>query len=275
MADPDITFPVRPMKVSPPASGIVALLSGVLWAALIGCGALAIVIPPIPDIVTDFAIRNAARPLAGATIDNGHCSVHLLVMTECEATLLVTRKGLPEPRRKVDYWFFDFHTGDYTVTVVADPSRPEHMTTDLALAKLWNRTATLLLLGPMFLLLALFSVKFFVFGSVRDRRAVVRALSNQVLRPALLRLDRQGNGTWTVSSLTPPGAGKSCEWKTKGTPITMDPSQRLVLGVTAGDGTMSMPLDTKLSWIDLTDAERTRLLEMIGPERLRCSSVLN
>jgi hypothetical protein len=35
-----------------------------------------------------------------------------------------------------------------------------------------------------------------------------------------------------------------------------------------------MPLDAKLSWIDLTDAERTQLLEMIGPERLRASSVV-
>ena len=36
------------------------------------------------------------------------------------------------------------HLGDYTVAVVADPSRPELATTDMALAKLWNRTLTFL-----------------------------------------------------------------------------------------------------------------------------------
>ncbi len=53
----------------------------------------------------------------------------------------------------------------------------------------------------------------------------------------------------------------------------MDPSQNLVLGVTAGDGTMCMPLDTTLKWIDLTDAERTQMLAQIGPERLHIIDV--
>lgn len=263
MADSNITFPMRPMKVSPPDSGIFSQLSAVLWAAIVVCGALLIVVPPIPDLLSDFAIRDAARPLAGATVEHGECRVHLLLMTSCEATLLARRQGWPDLRRKVDYWFFDFHSGNYTTTVVADPSRPEKMTTDLALDKLGNRTATLLLLGPIDLFLAFFLVRY-LFRTVRARRVVVRALSNQVLRPTILRLDSRNNNTWMVSSLTPTGAGKSCEWVTKGMPIFMDQSQNLVLGVTAGDGTMCMPLDTKLSWIDLTDAERTQLLEMIG-----------
>jgi hypothetical protein len=266
MVDYNITFPMRPMKVSPPDSGIFSQFSAVLWAAIVACGALMIVVPPIPDLVSDFAIRNAARPLAGATIEHGECRVHLLLIS-CEATLLARRQGLPELRRKVDYWFFDFHSGNYTTEVMADPSQPEKMTTDLALDKLWNRTVTLLLLGPLFLLSGLVIVKY-LFRTVRARRAVVRALSNQVLRPTILRLDSRNKDTWMVSSLTDTGAGKSCEWVTKGMPIFMDPSQNLVLGVTAGDGTACMPLDAALSWIDLTDVERTQLRERLGPERL-------
>jgi len=266
MVDSNITFPMRPMKVSPPDSGIFSQFSAVLWAAIVVCGALMIVVQPIPDLISDFAIRDTARPLAGATIEHGKCRSRLLLKS-CEATLLAKRQGLPELRRKVDYWFFDFHSGDYTTEVMADPSQPEKMTTDLALDKLWNRTATLLLLGPFFLLIALVVVKY-LFRTVRARWAVVRALSNQILRPTILRLDSRNNDTWTVSSLTPTGAGKSCEWVTKGLPIFMDPSQNLVLGVTAGDGTACMPLDAALSWIDLTDVERTQLRERLGPERL-------
>lgn len=267
MVDPNIIFPARPMKVSPPGSGIFSQLSAVLWGAIIAAGALMIVIPPIPDLVSDFAVRGAARPIADATID-GRCSVHALVMTECAATLSAKRQGLPELRKEVHYWFADFHAGEYTATVVADPAQPENITTDLALDKLWNRIATLLLVGPCLLGLG-FSFVMYIGRALRARRVVVRALSNQVLRPTLLRLDSWTNDTWTVSSHTPTGDGKSCEWDTKRTPIFMDPAQNLVLGVTAGDGTECLPLDTTLSWIDLTDTERAELFEKLGPERLR------
>lgn len=250
MVVPNITFPMRPTKVSPPGSSVFSQFRAVLWSAIIAGGALLVVIPPIPDLVSDFAVRGAARPIADATIE-GKCSVYLL-LASCEATLSARRPGLPELRRTVDYWFVDFRLGKYTAAVVADPARPEKMTTDLALDKLWNRTATLLLLGPLLLWLGFFVVKY-VSGALLARRAAVRALSNQVLRATLLRLDSWNNDTWTVSSLTPTGAGKSCEWETKGTPIFMDQTQNLVLGVTAGDGTECMPLDTTLSWIDLTD----------------------
>lgn len=271
MVDSNITLPMRPMKVSPPDSGIFSQFSAVLWAAIFACGALGVVVQPIPDLVSDFAMRNTARPLAGATIEHGKCRSRLFLKS-CEATLVAKRQGLPELRRKVDYWFFAFHSGSYTTEVMADPSQPEKMTTDLALDKLWNRAATLLLLGPLLLLTALFAVKYF-FRTVYARRAVVRALSNQILRPTILRLDSRNKDTWMVSSLTTTGAGKSCEWVTKGLPIFMDPSQNLVLGVTAGDETACMPLDAALSWIDLTDVERTRLREQLGPERLPSDAI--
>lgn len=121
------------------------------------------------------------------------------------------------------------------------------------------------------LLVGLFMAWFFklISGPLRTRVAVVRALSNQVLSQKILRLDSRSYSLWHVRWFTPTGAVKTCSWLTTNTPIFMDRSQNLVLGVTAGDGTMCMPLDTTLLWIDLTDAERTQMRKQIGPERLQ------
>src|SRR5438093_1051204 len=83
-----------------------------------------------------------------------------------------------------------------------------------------------LLIGPFFLLIGWVAIMY-VSATLRARRAVVRALSNQVLRPVLLRLDRRDKYSWTVSGLTPAGAAKSCDWEAKGMPIFMDLSRNL------------------------------------------------
>ena len=270
MSDLNIIFPKRPMKVCPPSSGIFFQLNAVLWPAVLVCIALNLLITQLPDLVSDFAIRNTARPLAGATVEQSTCKCDRMddvPDTTCDATLLARRQGRPEIRREVHFWFAGCQSENYVMMVVADPSQPEKMTTNLALDKLWNRTWTLLA-AEAFLLLLLLPMVLLYFGSVHQRRAVVRALSNQVLRQTLLRLNDRTWYNWIVSSRTPKGAWKSCEWKTSDTPIVMNPRKHLVLGVTTGDGTMCMPLDTTLSWLDLTDAERTQMLEQIGPERL-------
>jgi hypothetical protein len=48
----------------------------------------------------------------------------------------------------------------------------------------------------------------------------------------------------------------------------MDPARRLILGVTAGDGAFTLPLDRRLRWLGLDDAERGALLEALGPDPL-------
>ncbi len=57
--------------------------------------------------------------------------------------------------RRVNYVFTGVHFGDYDITVLADPARPELATTDLALDKLWNRTITLLVGGGILLALTI------------------------------------------------------------------------------------------------------------------------
>ena len=275
MSDLNINFPKRPMKVSPPRSGIFWQLCAVLiTAAFIYFAILGVVFVTtlIQDLVSDFSIREAARPLKGAIIEQNTCSRSYddEFLTDCKATLLAKRRGLPDLRREIHFLYYSYHTSNHTMKVVADPSQPEKMTTDLALDKVWNRTTTLLLHALLYPLVGL-SVAWMIKIQVKPlltRRAVVRALSNQVLRQTMLRLDSRDHNSWTVSNLTRTGARKSCEWITKSTPIFIDPSDTIVLGVTTGDGTMCMPLDTTLSWLDLTDMERRQMLEQIGPERL-------
>lgn len=58
----------------------------------------------------------------------------------------------------VNYAFTAASAGEYSVTVMADPARPELATTDMALNRLWNRTITLLARGGILLALTIASV---------------------------------------------------------------------------------------------------------------------
>lgn len=95
-----------------------------------------------PDLVTDWQVRDAARPVPAGRITKGSCSSNVVVNI-CDATLVVPTAAGPVSR-SVNYIFTGVHIGDYTAEVMADPGHPELATTDLALDKLWNRTLTFL-----------------------------------------------------------------------------------------------------------------------------------
>ena len=107
-----------------------------------------------PDLITDWQVYGAARPVAGGEVVKGSCSFNLM-FNVCDATLSVrTPSGQVTP--SVNDVFAGLHLGDYSVAVVADPAHPDLPTTDVALDRLWNRTLTLLLglllLPPMTIL---------------------------------------------------------------------------------------------------------------------------
>ena len=95
-----------------------------------------------PDLVADWRIHAAARPVPGGRVDKGSCSSNL-VFNICDGTLTVPTAAGPVTR-SVNFIFTGLHVGDYTVQVVGDPAHPELPTTDMALDRLWNRTITLL-----------------------------------------------------------------------------------------------------------------------------------
>ncbi len=257
-------LPMRPLAVTAPGVGLRAQIWVVLSTLAVAAALAFFIVPLIGDLTSDYDLVGKTQPVAGARVE-GSCSTHGGVLTRCDGTLIA-----PGPRgeivRKVDYFFVDFHAGGYEVTVIADPARPTLLTTDLALDKLTNRLITLALAGPLFASL----VVVMLLGArrtLRAQRATSRALSNQVLRPILLRMEAYALGEWHVSS-APGSLARAWKVPRRARPIVMDPERKLVLGVTSGDGAISMPLDRDLRWIGLDDTERRALLHQLGPDRL-------
>jgi hypothetical protein len=261
-----IRLPDRPLRVHPPGAGPGSQLAVLAWAVFVLAALSWMVIRPVGDLLTDRELAGKAQPVAGARV-HGRCTVHLELLTSCDATLTVPRRGQPDLTRVIDYFFIDAHAGDYHIAVVADPARPELLSTDLGLDKLTNRMMTLVVFGPLFLVVGVVGLVV-ARRTVGGQRATLRALSRQVLRPVLLRMDRYALGHWTVTALSPGARPVSWHVPNRARPIVMDPSHRAVLGVTAGDGQIAMPLDAELRWIDLAADERRDLLDQLGPDRL-------
>ena len=142
---------VPPRLTLPPRNrGLRHNLKVVLGVVIFAGMLVGLVFYTVPDLVADWQIH-AARPVPDGQVVKGSCSENL-VFNVCDATLSVpTPAG--QVTRSVNYIFTGVHFGDYNVTIIADPARPDMPTTDMALARLWNRTITLmvglLLLVPM------------------------------------------------------------------------------------------------------------------------------
>lgn len=98
-----------------------------------------------PAVLSDWQVREAAHLVPDARVSEGKCSSKIIVHI-CDVTLgLRTASGTVT--RRVNYVFTGVHVGDYGIRVMADPARPELVTTDLGLDQLWNRTITLLVIA--------------------------------------------------------------------------------------------------------------------------------
>ena len=134
--------PSQPPLRLPPASGGWRHTLWVLVGVAGLCGILvACALYTAPAVLSDWQVREAARPVAAARVIDGRCSTKLVIHI-CDATL-----SLPTPKgavtRRVNYVFSGVHLGDFSIRVVADSARPDLVTTDLGLDRLVNRTITL------------------------------------------------------------------------------------------------------------------------------------
>ena len=135
----------EPLRLPPPSQGwgnIFWTLFGLvaLAALLVACAVFT-----APPVLSDWQVRDTARPVAEARVTDGKCSAKI-VLHICDVTLnLRTPTGTVV--RRVNTVFTGFHVGDYNIRVMADPARPDLVTTDLALDRLWNRTITLLVIA--------------------------------------------------------------------------------------------------------------------------------
>jgi hypothetical protein len=114
--------------------GVLAL-GGVLWASVWFTA---------PVVISDWQVRETARPAPQVRMSEGKCSTKLVIHI-CDVTLIL-RTPQGSVTRRVNYVFSGLHAGDYGVGPMADPARPDLVTTDLGLDRLWNRTITLVVL---------------------------------------------------------------------------------------------------------------------------------
>jgi hypothetical protein len=145
--------PDSPAPPPVPAQGWRQTLWSWLGALMFGAILVALSIYTLPNLISDWQVRATAIPFADGRVTEGSCQSKLFVHL-CTATLAVRSKS-GSFTRDVNYVFADLHTGDYSVSVMADPARPEMLTTDLALDRLWSRTLTLLVGGGLLLALTL------------------------------------------------------------------------------------------------------------------------
>ncbi|MCJ2081809.1 hypothetical protein [Methylobacterium sp. J-090] len=161
----------EPLRLPPPRQG----WGNIFWTlfGLVALGALlvACAVYTAPPVVTDWQIRDTARPVADARVTDGKCSTKI-VLHLCDMTLnLRTPTGTVV--RRVNTVFTGVHVGDYTIRVLADPARPDLVTTDLALDRLWNRTITLLVIAGALAAIIVAALA----AMVRNRRAGAGVMS--------------------------------------------------------------------------------------------------
>ncbi|WP_376091173.1 hypothetical protein ACE7GA_21235 [Roseomonas sp. CCTCC AB2023176] len=259
LADLRAAFPTRPLSLSPPistwgnwAGGLVVLLlvGGFGWWA---SAAL------VPSLLNDYAVRGSAVPVNGRI--DGRCRSKYGLFQDCEVTITAGQgKDGRSFSSSASYLFVEPHMGSYTVQVMADPQRPEMLTTDMGQEHLTNRSVTLAVMG----LLALLGVygSFALFRRGGQQKRLIRALSGQSLTPVPVRIGRAKEG-WTVVPLE--GGGQSA-WQLpkKAEPFWLSPRDGVALAVTRPGGAL-VPLDRDLRWADFTDDERARIRAVAEP----------
>ncbi len=122
--------------------------SAILWA-LVGVVALAAMlvacaIYTAPVLISDWRIRDTARPMTEARISDGRCNSKIVVHV-CNLTLTL-RQPAGTVTRRVNYVFSGLHLGDFSAGAMGDPAQPDRITTTLGLDRLWNRTLTLVVI---------------------------------------------------------------------------------------------------------------------------------
>ena len=159
----------EPLRLPPAERSWKETLWVIVGILLFGGMLVACAVYTAPPLLSDWQVRDTARPVPAARITDGKCSTKIIIHI-CDMTLnLGTPAGTVT--RRVNTVFTGVHFGDYKVGVMADPARPELVTTDLALDRLINRTITLAALMAMLLAFSILPIV----AVVRNRRAASEA----------------------------------------------------------------------------------------------------
>lgn len=167
-ASPERAHPVErtePLRLPPQRHGWMATFWVLFGVVALGAMLAACAIYTAPALISDWQVRETAAPVAEARISDGKCSSKIAIHI-CDLTLTL-RRPTGTVTRRVNYVFAGLHVGDFSAGPMADPARPNLITTDLGLERLWNRTITLVIVMAA-LAAAIFGA---LLSLVRNRRA--------------------------------------------------------------------------------------------------------
>lgn len=268
-------FPKRPLKLKLPERGWRLVCSLVFLCAIVALGAALYLGRLVPDLLSDHAVRHTAEPVPLAAVS---FPVHVstsnrsrgrktsclsdqdAAVTDCDMRIeqrpdKLAPRGAGGERaevvRKIAF-FGGFTTAP--VRAMGVPGDTTTLTTDYAIEMLpqrmlfvavWLGAAALAILGALWAMAK----------TLRPRRLAKR-LSGKVLTPVAVHLSVMDDGVWVVAE----ESGRETQWRLpkKAQPFPL--RSRKSLAVTVPGGAV-VPLDEKLTWLDLTDAERSRLMQ--------------
>ncbi|CAO4153731.1 hypothetical protein LPLAFNJD_LOCUS4019 [Methylorubrum aminovorans] len=167
-ASPERAHPVEraePLRLPPQRHGWMATFWVLFGVVALGAMLAACAIYTAPALISDWQVRETSVPVAEARISDGKCSSKIAIHI-CDLTLTL-RRPTGTVTRRVNYVFAGLHVGDFSAGPMADPARPDLITTDLGLERLWNRTITLVVIMGA-LAAAIFGA---LLSLVRNRRA--------------------------------------------------------------------------------------------------------
>lgn len=249
-------FPRRSLVLKPGRGATGGWLMGLLGLLLFGGFLALLAAEVVPEIRDDFAIRDGAQSGSGARIVEGRCRSRLFLLQNCEITVSWRGKD-GSGTRKLTYFFVEPHMGSWNAQAMMDPRRPDLVTTDLGLERLWNRVATAI--GGAVFSVALIVGLFIAARRGQSARNRVKALSGRVLEPVPVLFRGTGQGpTWIVQD----ERGATSEWPVRKSdkPFMLDPARGLVLALRDPAGGPAFPLDEKLRFVMLSPEERARIL---------------
>ena len=213
-------------------------------------------------IYADYKIGQAYHAI-DADI-KGECKIRKAIFTDCKATIRHDGHSVEKT-----FAFFDFTSGDYTVTAIAANDNPANITLDIAVDKIMNR-AVLALMFLAALLLCLWLALYGLFITLPRSRALLAGLNRKEAQPwQLTEIEATRKGDRATSYLAEHNGktvkiglnfGKGSPWITVGD----HDGNPLLLAFAPRDGGAAVPFDDELKSIGgLNKSERRAFIEKI------------
>jgi len=256
-------LPRRPIAVRrPPGTvglaamlGPFALLFGLLGLVLWGLG---------PDIANDWRMRNDAVSAAGdVRAEAARCRSWLAVVRACSVTYADSTGG------KRSLWYLYFGApGEERIELVRSRSDPALISTNVGLERLTGRTLAMALLAGVLLLCIAVAAHVVHKGATLQR--AFAAMSGQRLTPVVVEIERKNlvpprRRMWVYLYDDDGKPGRAVvELSSKDRLLFVTAGERWALALRGEQGGTPLLLDSRLSSLDLTEAEKAAFLEACG-----------